>query len=409
MKLLDVVALTEHLPDLNLHKGQVGTIIEVYEPDVFEVEFVDLQGKTYALETLMVNQLMPVHYQPLPRSNEADVDPDVLSSIVTEETLVSSLQREQFSEYQRDIINAYREWGDVIQLKAVHSDISNGSLPLIDGINILESAKKIVKAAALSAIEPRSYYPGKHFTQTNKYLEKVRIGQTEQGSYIFNIISPLNNEMNITGEESKSDPYERKVVKTLFRALSSLTATSEQQEDLTNAVEQGISGNLCEAIAEMGGSQKRLGFSFCLLNSPSLELPGDIPKEIVLPAELLPKIEQLGKKLKERKITKRKHRTLSDSVEEVSPNSLQEPTLTQIEGFVVRLEWSGGDKKAKVTIVATIEDEEKEVTVELEKNEYLLAIQANVDQIPVTGYGVLIPEKDGLILKETRSFRIQNS
>ena len=42
MKLLDVVALTENLPDFNLYKGQVGTIIEVYEPDVFEVEFVDL-------------------------------------------------------------------------------------------------------------------------------------------------------------------------------------------------------------------------------------------------------------------------------------------------------------------------------------------------------------------------------
>lgn len=68
MKLLDVVALTENLPGLNLHKGQVGTIIEVYEPDVFEVEFVDLQGKTYALETLMVNQLMQLHYQPLPQT-----------------------------------------------------------------------------------------------------------------------------------------------------------------------------------------------------------------------------------------------------------------------------------------------------------------------------------------------------
>jgi hypothetical protein len=32
MKRLDVVALIEDLPNLNLHKGQVGTIVEVYEP-----------------------------------------------------------------------------------------------------------------------------------------------------------------------------------------------------------------------------------------------------------------------------------------------------------------------------------------------------------------------------------------
>jgi hypothetical protein len=68
MKLLDVVALTENLPDFNFHKGQVGTIIEVYEPDVFEVEFVDIQGKTYALETLRSNQVMQLHYQPLPQT-----------------------------------------------------------------------------------------------------------------------------------------------------------------------------------------------------------------------------------------------------------------------------------------------------------------------------------------------------
>lgn len=68
MKLLDVVALTQNLPDLNLHKGQVGTIVEVYEPGVFEVEFVDLQGKTYALETLKINQVMQLHFQPLPQT-----------------------------------------------------------------------------------------------------------------------------------------------------------------------------------------------------------------------------------------------------------------------------------------------------------------------------------------------------
>ena len=68
MKLLDVVALTQDLPDLNLHKGQVGTVIEVYENGVFEVEFVDLKGKTYAVETLNALQLMQLYYAPLPQT-----------------------------------------------------------------------------------------------------------------------------------------------------------------------------------------------------------------------------------------------------------------------------------------------------------------------------------------------------
>jgi hypothetical protein len=65
VKLLDTVAPLEDLPDLNLHRGQVGTIVEVYEPGAFEVEFVDVQGHTYALETLNASQLILLHHQSL--------------------------------------------------------------------------------------------------------------------------------------------------------------------------------------------------------------------------------------------------------------------------------------------------------------------------------------------------------
>ncbi|MFB2920220.1 MULTISPECIES: DUF4926 domain-containing protein [Aerosakkonema] len=65
MKLLDVVALIEDMPELGLYRGQVGTIVEVYEPGVFEVEFSDLNGRAYAIETLNANQLMLLHYQRL--------------------------------------------------------------------------------------------------------------------------------------------------------------------------------------------------------------------------------------------------------------------------------------------------------------------------------------------------------
>ena len=65
MKLLDVVALVEDLPELGLYRGQVGTIVEVYEPGVFEVEFSDLNGRAYAIETLNADRLMLLHYHKL--------------------------------------------------------------------------------------------------------------------------------------------------------------------------------------------------------------------------------------------------------------------------------------------------------------------------------------------------------
>jgi len=62
MKLLDVVALLQDLPELGLHRGNVGTIVEEYEPSVFEVEFSDTTGKAYAIETLNASQLMVLYH-----------------------------------------------------------------------------------------------------------------------------------------------------------------------------------------------------------------------------------------------------------------------------------------------------------------------------------------------------------
>lgn len=63
MKLLDIVALLEDLPEVSLIRGQVGTIVEEYEPDVFEVEFSDTNGRAYAIETLNSSQLLVLHHQ----------------------------------------------------------------------------------------------------------------------------------------------------------------------------------------------------------------------------------------------------------------------------------------------------------------------------------------------------------
>jgi hypothetical protein len=65
IELLDVVALTENLAERGLSRGQVGTVVEALGPDVFEVEFCDNNGRTYATLALRADQLMVLHYQPV--------------------------------------------------------------------------------------------------------------------------------------------------------------------------------------------------------------------------------------------------------------------------------------------------------------------------------------------------------
>lgn len=63
MKLLDVVALTQDMPAKHLIRGQVGTIVEILDSDVYEVEFSDLNGKTYASLAVAKAHLMPLLHQ----------------------------------------------------------------------------------------------------------------------------------------------------------------------------------------------------------------------------------------------------------------------------------------------------------------------------------------------------------
>ena len=63
--LLDVVALTEDLREKGLSRGQVGTVVESLGPEVFEVEFSDNEGRTYATAAVKGSQLIILHYQPV--------------------------------------------------------------------------------------------------------------------------------------------------------------------------------------------------------------------------------------------------------------------------------------------------------------------------------------------------------
>ncbi|MFZ4826065.1 MAG: DUF4926 domain-containing protein [Phototrophicaceae bacterium] len=52
IELLTVVALVEGLPDRQLQRGQVGTVVEVLADGVYEVEFSDPQGRAYVMLAL---------------------------------------------------------------------------------------------------------------------------------------------------------------------------------------------------------------------------------------------------------------------------------------------------------------------------------------------------------------------
>ncbi|MBI4517883.1 MAG: DUF4926 domain-containing protein [Deltaproteobacteria bacterium] len=59
-RLLDTVVLDRDLPEHGLCRGDLGAVVEVYEPDGVEVEFVRASGNTQAVVTLSADDVRPV-------------------------------------------------------------------------------------------------------------------------------------------------------------------------------------------------------------------------------------------------------------------------------------------------------------------------------------------------------------
>ena len=57
IKILDTVVLEKDIPENGLRRGDIGAVVEVYEPDGVEVEFVTGAGTTQALLTLSISDI----------------------------------------------------------------------------------------------------------------------------------------------------------------------------------------------------------------------------------------------------------------------------------------------------------------------------------------------------------------
>ena len=63
IKVLDVVAITEEMPEHGLRLGEVGTVVDRWKDGAYEVEFSDDTGEAYAFIALRADQLIPLYYR----------------------------------------------------------------------------------------------------------------------------------------------------------------------------------------------------------------------------------------------------------------------------------------------------------------------------------------------------------
>ena len=118
----------------------------------------------------------------------------------------------------------------------------------------MTSARDIIMAAACSAATHKSSYSGRWPKDAQRFIEGVRIGKTEQGSFVLQLLAPVAQELYVQETSldvlPEEDPYEHRVVPTLQSGLEALNRAAQQSEidhkvsHFITAVPQGLTSNL---------------------------------------------------------------------------------------------------------------------------------------------------------------------
>jgi len=192
----------------------------------------------------------------LPAVEEIGDYATVVSQVI--DVFARELGRDQLSIF-RDLTHADR---DVVRVRATES-YDDGSIKIDPGVNLIGNARDMLASAACAATDPRrAYYIGK-MQRASDYIERVRLGQTEIGSFVVTLLAPVPPTLDEGADqpalwpELEAEPYERRVTRMLSSALSAAKSAiadahrGRGSSSFDEAVQSGVSANLCEAIAAM--------------------------------------------------------------------------------------------------------------------------------------------------------------
>lgn len=306
-------------------------------------------------------------------------------------TLEESEDRSQF-----DILRDLTETAaDVVRIPANYAEAADGSMPFEDGVAFFGHARDLMLAAACSSVRRQGAFHTRKPGQAVQYVRSVRLGQTEPGSYTLCILSRVPPALKGTDGLilSVDDPFERQVTDTLARALTATELAAQRSaatgkfDDFRDAVNVGVSANLCEAIvglSRFAAPSKGLAFDFSWArNRPT---PQKTPGRITLPVDAVPVIQEAGRVLR--------------------ATSPQEDFF--LYGPVVRLERESDGIPGRIIVLAFVDGTTRKVSVVLAPDDYVQAIQAHEKSIPITCEGDLLKEGRSYILSNPHHFRFES-
>jgi hypothetical protein len=135
-----------------------------------------------------------------------------------------------------------------------------GSIRWSLGEDLYQTARESFRAAAKSTGQHLPSFGNKGAGLAKRFMDRVRMGQTEQGSYVIKALIPLNDEpdaLPLGGQFDLAGSFYRRVNENLMQAVGVAVEAAEEynrNESLgpfMDAVDYGVSAELVEALSQV--------------------------------------------------------------------------------------------------------------------------------------------------------------
>lgn len=307
---------------------------------------------------------------------------DYLQRMVDAVRLIATVEQRSVSEALLDLQLTST---DVLRVRFSYADAANGTIPLAQAERLIESTKELFLAAGSAVHSRRAYFATNRPEEVRQFVQSLRLGQSEHGSYVLTVLSRVSPELksdNLFGELEL--PFERKALVGLNQALIALheavdrASTNFTAKVFQDEIQQGVSANLCNALVGMHSENAQpndqLRFGFTWARTRPIDTP--IPRDVTFRAETFSIIKEAARVLK-----------ATDPMDD-----------QEIQGYVVKLQQREPGGIATVTTV--IEGQPRKVTIELPEDDHKRAIEAYDNRQEISCRGRLTKSGQLWSLKE---------
>jgi hypothetical protein len=203
-----------------------------------------------------------------------------------------------------------QEFLDVQAYRIADSFVLEDRALLDTAATVLDSARKLIRAAANSARKPRAYIASGFSQPADEIAQKARLSHTRRGSFVLPVVMPIEppeylvNQILDEQTDVKIESTERRTTRTLATALAALDsiavrpAKEPSSVELNYLVEVGVSKELVTAVRAIATNAGVHAFETSFEWAAGVGTPPGLPERILIPDDASSLLARVEKQLK---------------------------------------------------------------------------------------------------------------